>query len=824
MPLSVGDIGPVAHAGPAAWIDAAEDDALIGWLYWPSGNDAALQVQATLNGMPVPLVVDVGARPDVASAIGVQGPVHALRIEVDVLAWHYDDFVLLRIDSGEASVQIWNGPVWELISSMVGRAWPLGAPSHVATAVAAGLRRQAPASAQANGAVERGAQLLRLAPELFMAGERGIGQRPDLPISRFQEHAYVRHVRDHPGYRTVRHFPAATVAGMVEYLVWSARSFADSYSFAPLPLGESDLRLLNRTVSDTGLRKGRAPGVMLSPLNLTTAQIPFVKERDGRVEAADEDELADWLLAWLGSWGWGHRGLRLMTADQWEFLSGGQMNVHRPGTVGAVSELNRYCRARMREHESLRSDYPDQRLPHVRQALMLDLMAVEVTHIGSDALLPEQFVRAVREPETLATIAAGIYPDGGPAPVVGPGTGGIGLSMAAKRVNVRVLGMLQSKSGLGQNARNSLRAFELAGLDVDDYSLSINDRSVLSSTNRPLPITPARVNLWHLNPDNVPEAVCTLDPSVYGSSYNIGFFAWELDLQPRAHTLAIDWVDEIWVPSEYCAESFRGATNKPIQVMPHAVEIPEGLVPFPRERLGMRAHDFLVHLSFDMHSWPQRKNPLGAIRAFQAAFDDDRARLLLKIRNGGNIGIVDSDLDQIGEAVLELADADDRILIDITERTYAETLSLVLAADCHMSLHRSEGFGYTLAEALALGVPVLCSEFGGSRDFCDARNAWLVPAAERLLTEGEYYLAPPGARWGEPDVRLAAEHLRAIRNGGAAVAARVADGLVRSEQFSIRRMSGLYSQRIAEIAALMGSATALRDGPGFVDERTSHVE
>src|SRR5581483_7050288 len=121
----------------------------------------------------------------------------------------------------------------------------------------------------------------------------------------------------------------------------------------------------------TGLGKGQGPGVMRSRLYLTAAQVPFLRERHGRVEATDENELADWLLQWLGSWGWGHKGLRLMTADQVEFMAGEAADISLPGTVGACSQLSRYSLARLREHSHLRSSYLDLHLPHVRQAFLL---------------------------------------------------------------------------------------------------------------------------------------------------------------------------------------------------------------------------------------------------------------------------------------------------------------------------------------------------------------------------------------------------------------------------------------------------------------------
>jgi glycosyltransferase involved in cell wall biosynthesis len=776
------------------WIDAAEDRALVGWLHWP--DDASRHaLEATVNGEPAELTVAVAGRPDVPSVIGVRNSVHAIRIAIDVDALSLGEPVDIALRSGDVSLVVWKGTANQLVAGMLARSWPLGAPPVVTSAVLGRLARPTVAPGLADGAVRQGARE-PAPPALFTDGAFDIGPRHDLPVSRFQAHCWVRHVRDHPGFRTDRHYTASTKASTVEFLVWSLRSFAQSYPLAPLPLGDSDLALLNHEVPATGLPKGRAGGVVGSSLTLTAAQCEFVSAMAGRVEAADDDELADWLLAWVGSWGWGHKGLRLMTAPQVRFLREGATDAFAAGTIGAASYFNRYVRARLRERTSLREAYPELHLPHVRQALMLELLASDLVDVGSEALIHDDFLTAVSDSDYLATVSQVLSPKSTSRPALATATV---AEPAQDQPQVRVLGMLDSKSGLGQNARNSVAAFRSAGLGTAVYSIAINDRTVVSPSPNALRLAPAAVNLWHLNPDNLPEAVCTIDPSLYNSSYNVGFFAWELDRQPRAHMLAIDWVDEIWVPSEYCAASFRTVTDKPVTVMPHAIEVPDDLEPFARDRLGVAPDDFLVHCSFDMHSWPQRKNPIGTIRAFQLAFDDERARLLLKIRNGANIGIVDSDRDQIGEAVLELAEADDRILVDVLERGYSETLGLVATSDCHLSLHRSEGFGYTLAESLALGVTLVCSDYGGSRDFCSDENCWLVPVEERLLAEGEYYLAPPGASWGEPDVATAASLLRQVRAGGPEVAARVASGRRDSDRFSVATMGTLYAQRVNEI-------------------------
>ena len=122
--------------------------------------------------------------------------------------------------------------------------------------------------------------------------------------------------------------------------------------------------------------------------------------------------------------------------------------------------------------------------------------------------------------------------------------------------------MLNSKSGLGQNARHSIAALELAGWNVEAVPVSVHDRTVTEAAPAGFVLSQdrARINLWHVNPDNLPEAVALFEPAMYHGCYNVGSFAWELDRHPEAHRLAIDWVDEIWVPSEYCAAGFRRYT------------------------------------------------------------------------------------------------------------------------------------------------------------------------------------------------------------------------------------------------------------------------
>jgi glycosyltransferase involved in cell wall biosynthesis len=102
----------------------------------------------------------------------------------------------------------------------------------------------------------------------------------------------------------------------------------------------------------------------------------------------------------------------------------------------------------------------------------------------------------------------------------------------------------------------------------------------------------------------------------------------------------------------------------------------------------------------------------------------------------------------------------------ITEETsYGETLGWIQLADCYLSLHRSEGYGYGMAEALALGTPVIATNYSGSLSFTTDANSYLVQYTETEIKPAEYFYYQQGMFWAEPDVSKAVESLLEIRFG-----------------------------------------------------------
>jgi hypothetical protein len=237
----------------------------------------------------------------------------------------------------------------------------------------------------------------------------------------------------------------------------------------------------------------------------------------------------------------------------------------------------------------------------------------------------------------------------------------------------------------------------------------------------------------------------------------VGLWWWEVPSFPSRFLRAFDDVEEVWVGSRFVADVLAAVAPVPVVRMALPVARPRP-APLDRAALGLPG-GFAFGFVFDYASVVERKNPVGLIDAFRRAFppgDNDGPALVLKTIGG------DRHPDAHG-AVLAAAAGHPRIHVIDRHLAPAEKDALIGHLDCYVSLHRSEGFGLTLAEAALLGVPVIATDYGGTRDFLTPFNASLVdyrmvpigPGHEPYPAEGE---------WAEPDLDQAAALMREIRS------------------------------------------------------------
>lgn len=235
----------------------------------------------------------------------------------------------------------------------------------------------------------------------------------------------------------------------------------------------------------------------------------------------------------------------------------------------------------------------------------------------------------------------------------------------------------------------------------------------------------------------------------------IAVWYWEMETVPPEWVPRMQWPDEIWAPTTFLADTFRKYASVPVRPMLPGVELP-AFAPLPRSRFGLRDGRFTFLFTFDMASTLERKNPLGLIRAFRMAFrSDEPVDLVVKVSRG------ESDPAAFVRLTAEASSAGVILLNETLPRE--ELLALFAACDCYVSLHRAEGFGLGMAEAMLLGKPVIASGYSGNLDFTTPETAYLVRCGRTVLDSatGPY---PAGGTWGEPDLSHAAELMRRVHD------------------------------------------------------------
>ena len=340
---------------------------------------------------------------------------------------------------------------------------------------------------------------------------------------------------------------------------------------------------------------------------------------------------------------------------------------------------------------------------------------------------------------------------------------------AHAQLGLNIAGFLTADLGLGESARCMVRAADAAALPSALVPLKLHCKNRLGDltyTARLQDDNPHDVNVVHIDPPAARDLDHHHGPAFRAGKYNIGYFAWELPEFPDAWTSAFDYFDEIWTPSDFVTAALLLKSPLPVLTMPHAISFARPLetvggalrpdsVASLRARLGLPAGKFLFLTLFDLNSYAERKNPRAVIAAFRlAALPAAGTALVIKVQNvAGN---------EAAFAALQtsLADLPHTVLLTAT-LSRADIYALEAACDCFVSLHRSEGFGLAVAEAMYLGKPVIATDWSATAEFVDASNG--CPVRAPLVTldrnHGPY---GKGSTWADPDPAHAAEHMRRL--------------------------------------------------------------
>ena len=377
---------------------------------------------------------------------------------------------------------------------------------------------------------------------------------------------------------------------------------------------------------------------------------------------------------------------------------------------------------------------------------------------------------------------------------------------------VNLVGYFRTETGVGQSARSCYEA--LKAVSVPTSLVCTNDMSSSRKQDHSVgPMSsefPYAVNLFYVNADQTTIVKQSLGEECYRNRRNIGYWAWELEEFPDRWMNAFSAYQEVWTPSQFCCNAIHRKASIPVFRIPHAVAppIPTGM---GREYFGLAPDRFIFLNAFDVLSVMERKNPLAAIRAFRMAFgSDSRCQLVLKINNAAAS-------PKYVEILKEACYSSNAVRIIPSTLSREEMYALSQCADCAVSLHRSEGFGLFIAEAMYFSKPVIVTNYSGNVDFTRPDNALLVDY--KMIHVGrncEPYA--PGSLWADPSVEQAAKHMRTVVENADLRAELSSAGskFIRSA-FSVEAVGQMMRQRLnafqpAHSPAVMAYAAANASG------------
>lgn len=321
---------------------------------------------------------------------------------------------------------------------------------------------------------------------------------------------------------------------------------------------------------------------------------------------------------------------------------------------------------------------------------------------------------------------------------------------------INLIGFIRGEIGLGQSCRLIADAINFSNIDftVFNYeqisSMRFEDKSWDSKISN---TTPYNINLIHLNPPDLALAHVTLDKNMWDEKYNIAFWLWELEEFPEDWVKCFSFVDEIWTPSEFASDSIRKKTTLPVRTMVYPISAKVNKL-FDREYFKLSQKKFLFLCMYDSNSTIYRKNPIGTIEAFKSAFayDNDAVGLVIKVNNPQQ-----NDLHKISKILENYKNV--YIISEIM--TKIEVNSLIKNCDVFVSLHRAEGFGLPLAEAMLLGKPTIATNWSANTEFMNIDNACIVDY-DMICLEEDYAMYKKGNRWANPDIDQAAQYMKKL--------------------------------------------------------------
>jgi hypothetical protein len=322
---------------------------------------------------------------------------------------------------------------------------------------------------------------------------------------------------------------------------------------------------------------------------------------------------------------------------------------------------------------------------------------------------------------------------------------------AVEPSGVNVYGYFRAETGVGQSARNAVSALASAGITAALQNLPARYHSELDTSVTSFSLdAPYETSIFFVNVD---QTEMVRGGARSESKHKIGVWTWELEELPRQWDRAFDAYEEIWVPSSFCQAAIAARSPVPVVRIPYCVKPPKRSRK-TRVDFAIDPDRFVFLTVFDMRSGFGRKNPLAAMLAFQEAFAGQQdCELIIKVNHANS--------NPAGLRRLRAEAHRHRVRVIEDTFRHGDVEALMRCADCIVSLHRAEGFGLVLAEAMLLEKPVIATGYSGNLDFTTPSTAFLVSyELQRVGPENPPY--PEHCFWANPRIDDAANQMRIV--------------------------------------------------------------
>lgn len=314
-------------------------------------------------------------------------------------------------------------------------------------------------------------------------------------------------------------------------------------------------------------------------------------------------------------------------------------------------------------------------------------------------------------------------------------------------------GVADSLRALRETILSSGIPFTLFNIETEAHTKVPDELQKYYST-----ISPYKLNIIHVNADQLPHVYRCIGKKCFETKYNVGVWYWELE-DNFPFDKSFELIDELWAFSDFLYRIYSTRTTKPVVKMYYPFSLNCKYIlssQFVREKYKLAEDDVVFYFSFDFLSCIERKNPDGVIKAFMMAFDNPvkykNVKLIVKSINGKHA-------PNYIKYLKELSKNDERVIYLDIMLNKEEQVSLINASDCFISLHRSEGLGLGILEAMYLGKCVIATNYGGNVGYTTTSNSLLV---DYKLTEVSKDWGPykRGSKWAEPNLEQAVEYMR----------------------------------------------------------------